>query len=149
MNVQTLFDNMQSHALASGRFASVNTHEPKSAPGNHHAALWVQSAGPVQATSGLTSTSARVEFKLRVYANMLSEPQDAIDPEILTTVDELLTDYSGDFSLGAAVMKVDLLGAHGEPLGAQAGYINQDGQLLRVMDITIPLIVNDAWSQSA
>jgi hypothetical protein len=148
MNVQTLFDNMQSHALASARFASVNTHEPKSAPGTHHAALWVQSVSPVQA-SGLNSTSGRVEFRLRIYNNMLSEPMDAIDPDILTATDELLTAYSGDFSLNGAVRKVDLLGAFGTPLSAQAGYINQDGKLLRVMDITIPLIVNDVWSQSA
>jgi hypothetical protein len=32
-------------------------------------------------------------------------------------------------------------------LSAQAGYINQDGKLMRVMTIMLPLVVNDAWVQ--
>ena len=46
-------------------------------------------------------------------------------------------------------MGVDLLGMAGSPLGAQAGYINQDGALYRVMTITLPLLITDAWTQAA
>jgi carbon-monoxide dehydrogenase large subunit len=33
-------------------------------------------------------------------------------------------------------------------LSAVAGYINQDGKVLRVMTLTLPLVVNDVWSQA-
>jgi len=148
--VVNLFDQIVSHALASGLFARVNSHEPKNAPGSGiTCAIWVQQITPVAPASGLASTSARLAFTVRIYTSMLSEPQDAIDPEILAAVDTLLGLYSGDFSLGGYARNVDLLGSFGIPLSAVAGYLNQDGRLMRVMDITLPIIVNDVWDQVA
>tara|TARA_R110000824_G_scaffold16633_6_gene68758 strand:+ start:216 stop:677 length:462 start_codon:yes stop_codon:yes gene_type:complete len=146
--VQALFDSMASHAGASGLFERVNTHEPKRAPKGLVAALWVDSIGPAQ-SSGLAATTARVVFNLRIYKDMISEPQDAIDPAILAAAAALMEDYSGDFTLGGTVRAIDLLGMTGVPLSAQAGYINADQRMLRVMTITIPLIINDAWTQAA
>lgn len=139
---------VQSHALASGLFERVNGHEPKSAPGNGlTCAVWVQDLRPVAAASGLATSSARLECQVRVYSNMLAEPQDAIDPRLLGAVDALLTAYHGDFELGGLVRNVDVFGEHGDQLGAKAGYLPQDNRLYRVMDITLPLICNDLWSQ--
>jgi len=149
LDAQGILDAVQSHALASGLFETVNGHEPKSAPGNGlTAAVWVETISPVRGRSGLAATSGRLELTLRVYQNFISEPQDAIDPAVLGAVDVLIAAYSGDFELGGLVSNVDLLGANGAPLSAKAGYINQDSTLYRVMDITLPLIVNDIWSQS-
>jgi hypothetical protein len=44
---------------------------------------------------------------------------------------------------------VDLLGAHGIPLSARAGYDEQDSKMFRVMDINLPLVINDVWQQTA
>lgn len=142
-----ILDSIQSHALASGLFEQVNGHEPKNAPGNGlTAAVWVQTIAPVS-SSGLALTSARFVFTLRIYSGFLQEPQDAIDPSIITAADVLMTAYSGDFQLGGDVRNIDLLGQTGTPLSAQAGYLNQDGKLFRVVDITLPVIVNDVWAQ--
>lgn len=150
MDVAGVFDRVQSHALELGLFETVNTHEPKAAPGQGlRCAIWVQAIGPLPLESGLAATTSRVEFSVRIYQNMLSEPMDAIDPAMLTAVDTLIGAYSGDFTLGGAVREVDCLGAAGAPLSAQAGYINQDGKLFRVMTITLPVVVNDAWTQEA
>lgn len=150
LNATALFNAMESHALASGLFESVNGHEPKSAPSNGlTAAVWSQTIGPAPRGSGLAVTSGLLTFFLRIFQNMLMEPQDAIDPLVLNAVDKLFAAYSGDFTLGGLVRNVDLLGATGTALSAQAGYINQDGRLYRAMTITIPLIVNDLWSQEA
>ncbi|HEV8653257.1 MAG TPA: hypothetical protein VG276_28660 [Actinomycetes bacterium] len=139
----------ESHALALGRFDRVNRHEPKSAPGNGlSAAIWVQSIRPVAAASGLDSTTARLELSVRVYLGMLHEPQDEIDTLILEAVDALMAAYSGDFELGGLVRDVDLLGEHGDPLAADAGYLEQDKKIYRVMVVTLPLLVNDLWSQA-
>lgn len=145
---QTLFDRMQSHALASGLFERVNTHEPKNPPGKGlTCSIWVDQIGPD--LSGLSATSPRVTFNVRIYQNMISEPQDAIDPNVLAACATLMDDYTGDFTLGGAVRTIDLLGAGGTPMQAQAGYINQAGQMMRVMTISVPAIVNDSWTQTA
>jgi hypothetical protein len=148
LDVSSLLDAVQSHALASGVFDRVTGHEPKSAPGSGvTAAVWAQSIGPVP-SSGLASTSVRVEFMVRIYQSMLSEPQDAIDPAVLTAVDVLMAAYTGDFTLGGLVRQVDLLGNSGQGLSAQAGYLTQDQRTYRVVDVTLPIIVNDLWQQS-
>ncbi len=148
MNVTALYDAVVSHALTLGQFEQVNTHEPKNAPGNGlDCAVWVQEIGPT--SSGLAATSARVEFSVRIYSNMIQEPQDLIDPNIFKAVDALLTAYSGDFTLGGTVRAVDLSGMGGNPLKAVAGYLGVDNKLFRIMTVTLPVLINDAWTQAA
>lgn len=139
-----------SHAASLGRFERVNGHEPKNAPGQGlSVAVWVEGVAPVPQGSGLASTAATVTLSVRVYANMLGEPQDGIDPGLVSAVDTLMNAYSSNFTLGGLVRNVDLLGQAGAPLRAEAGYLEQDGKLYRVMVITLPMILNDVWSQSA
>lgn len=154
MEVDALTDAVLSHALASGLFEAVNNHEPKSSPGTGiTAALWVQSIVGIPQISGLTSTSGRVLFNLRIYTNMLQEPQDSIDPAVIKAVDTLFVAYSGDFTLDGLVQSVDLLGAYGIGLTAQAGYQQVgaqagDANMYRIMTIELPLIVSDLWRQT-
>ncbi len=44
---------------------------------------------------------------------------------------------------------VDLLGAHSQGLRAQSGYVTQDGTIYRVMDVMLPLVVNDLFPEVA
>lgn len=149
MNVTGILNALVSDAATTGLFERINTHEPKSAPRNGLTmAIWVDRIEPFAIGSGLNSTSAVLIFNARLFTKMLQYPQDAIDPDMITAVDTLMTKYSGDFTLGDLIRNVDLLGESGFQLGAQAGYINQDNTLYRVVTITIPLIVNDAWNQS-
>lgn len=151
MDSQALFDQLQSHVLTLGAFDSCNTHEPKKKPDNGlNAALWLDYVGPAPRVSGLTSTTALLVFMLRLYSPMVQEPQDAIDPNILTAVDLVISALSGDFDLGSTVFAVDLLGMGGGPaLSARAGYIEQDRSLYRVVTVTVPLLVDNAWLQHA
>lgn len=149
LNIAAILDAVTSHAAATGYFDHVTGHEPKNAPGTGiTCAVWVQQVGPVPKESGLRSTSGRIELMERIYSNMLSEPQDEIDPNIVEAVDGLLTVYSGDFTLGGLVNSVDLLGRAGTPLSARAGYLDQSGTHFRVMDVTLPILVHDIWEQS-
>lgn len=146
--IVAVLDAVVSHAMALGRFERVNAHEPKNAPGNGlTCAVWVDGVLPVL-SSGLSSTSTVFRLNVRIFTNMLGEPQDMIDPEVMFAVDELFAAYIGDFSLGGLIRNVDVRGQHGVPLSAQAGYINQDQVMLRVVTITLPLIVNDAWEET-
>lgn len=150
IGLQAILDAAGSHAAASGHFDRVFGFEPKSAPGNGlSAAVWVDRVAPLPTESGLTATTGLVVLNIRVYTNMLSDPPDAVDPALVAAVDALMTAYSGDFELGGNVRNVDLLGAYSDGLSAQAGYLEQDGRLFRVMTVSLPLVVNDCWGQSA
>lgn len=151
--VQMLFDLIQSKALATGYLDAVNTVEPKAPPGNDvTCAIWADTLRPIR-TSGLAATSILVTFNVRLYSNMLQDPQDRIDPNMMTATCALLNAFSNDFELAdpqtgqATVREVDLLGAYGPGLSFQAGYITVSGQLNRVMTIMLPIIINDAFAQ--
>lgn len=150
INSQALIDDLASHAMASGYFDRVNQHEPKNKPGRGlTAAVWIDRIEPARGRSGLTATTARVVFSVRVYTNMLQNPQDSIDPNVMIATDALINAYTGDFTLGGDAAFIDVLGmTQGHALEAQSGYINIDNMVYRVMTISVPVIVNDAWTQA-
>jgi hypothetical protein len=147
---QDLIDRLASHAAATGYFDKVNQHEPKSKPGRGiTGAVWIDRIEPARGRSGLTSTTVRVVFNVRIYTNMLQQPQDAIDPNVMEAADALFAAYTGDFSLGAETRFIDLLGmTQGHELFCQSGYINIDNMVYRVLTLTVPVIVEDAWTQA-
>src|SRR5688572_17027498 len=116
---------LQSHAMALGRFDKVNGAEPKGPPGNGlTAAVWVQDFYPARDMHGLATTSMVLVMAFRVYADMLQEPQDMIDPAMMEAVGEFITALSSDFTLDGMtnVTAVDLTGMKGNGLGGRAGY---------------------------
>jgi len=146
--VNALIASTESIAMKTGQFRSVNFHEPKAAPGNGlRLAIWVQEIEPVGAASGLSATSGYVTLYARIYGNMLQKPEDEIDPRILTAATVLIGAYSADFTLGGTIRNIDLLGAYGQKLGAQAGYVTIGGSMYRVMTVTVPCVINDLWTQ--
>jgi hypothetical protein len=150
--ILVVFDKILSYAQATGRFDSVNGHEPKSAPTPGtaiYAAMWVQSIGPVR-SSGLAATSGLLLMNLRVYQSFLSEPFDMIDPNVLSAVTDIMGALSGDFDFDGAsgVRYVDLLGSSGSALSATAGYVEVDRKMYRVMTILVPVIINDMFGQA-
>lgn len=149
MNFTAIFDALKSHSSSSGLFESVNGHEPKSKPGTGlSTSIFADRVRPYAAHSGLAATSAQIVFTQRVYLSAFGEPADEIDPAILNAVDVLMTAYSGDFTLGTTVSSIDLLGQAGQTLEARAGYLDIDKTIFRHMTLIIPVIVEDAWTQS-
>ena len=150
INSQDIVDRVASHAKATGLFDRVNKHEPKNKPARGlTCAIWVDRIEAARGRAGLASTTARVVLNVRVYTNMLQNPQDAIDPNVMRAVDVLFEAYSGAFQLGDANRWIDLLGAtQGHELFSQSGYINIDNMVFRVMTITVPVIVENAWTQA-
>ena len=150
METEAYTDALVSHALTLGVFERVNKYEPKSSPGTGlSAAVWFLTVRPDQQRSGLNTTSVWLTMMLRIYLPMLTEPQDMIDERILRAVDLLLAAYSTDFTLDGMIREVDLLGQSGTGLSVQSGYLDIDKTKMRVVDVTIPLGINDAYSQVA
>ncbi|MGA6223469.1 hypothetical protein ACPESV_24425 [Streptomyces umbrinus] len=139
-----------SHAQAAGWFGQVLKREPVSAPGSGFTyAVWVSDLSPVPASSGLASTTARLELTGRIYVPADTEPMDDVDDQLVGATDVLMTAYSGGFTLGGNVRCIDLLGAYGAALRARYGYLPIDSTTYRIATMTIPIIVNNAWTQEA
>ncbi len=143
-----ILDEVISTVQRTGYFSKVNGHEPKRKPkGGLTAAVWAQAIDPIPLASGLAATSARVVFNIRVYSSMLKEPQDAIDPAMLRAVSNIMRLFHDDFDFEGMIRNVDLLGQFGIALAGQAGYLEIDNTMYRVMDIAVPCIVNNVWAQ--
>lgn len=150
LDMNTIRGRVVSHAMGLGRFGQVLSHEPVSGPGSGLTyAVWVTDLAPVPLGSGLSETTARLELTGRAYIPADTEPMDDIDTELTGAADALINAYSGDFELGGNVRKVDLLGAYGTALRARFGYLQLGSTTYRIATLTIPIIVNDVWSQVA
>lgn len=150
--LEEILNQLISFTMQLGIFDKVQGHEPKSAPRNGlTAALWLQAMAPAPGASGLDSTSLRVSWFLRIYQNFLSEPQDSIDPKVMKAMAAVMEALTGNFDLDVDnVRAIDVLGAYGQPMAAEAGYLpDLNGKIFRCMTLTIPVIVNDAFEQVA
>lgn len=151
LDIAAIYDAVQSHLLATGEFDRVAGHEPKNAPGKGlTAAVWLAKIQPDPSASGMDVSAGRITLSVRLYVPMLSEPQDDIDLNLARATHAVMTALHGDFTLGGLIKAIDLLGmSSADGLTGEAGYLNQDGKLYRVMVITVPLLVNDLWDQEA
>lgn len=150
IEIDAYTDALVSHAMSTGWFDQVNEHEPKSSINSGMtAAIWFTGLKPAEGVSGLNSTTAVLEMRLRIYTSMTSEPLDQIDPTVVKATGDLLTRYSADFTLDGMVRNIDLLGEFGQSLEAKSGYLDVGGTKMRVVDIFLPLVINDLFSQEA
>jgi hypothetical protein len=146
--VSDIYAGVVSHARRLGVFNQVLTHEPKAAPPSGlTCSIWLNSLEPIAEVSGLAVTSLRLELSIRIYENFKAQPEDDIDKRLLDAASKLMESYTEDFTLDGDVMDIDLLGAHGEPLRAEGGYLNQSGDLYRVVVMTLPIIIADVYTQ--
>lgn len=148
LDIQGILDVIVSHALSTGYFETVNQYESKQSPENGiSAAVWVNRVTPVR-TSGLATTSIRLELTFRIYSSTYQQPYDDIDPNLTRALDTLMRAYCGDFEVGGQVRHIDIFGAYGQPLESRSGFMNLDGKEFRVFSINLPLLVDDLWDQA-
>ena len=147
LDVAGLFATLQSHAQETGHFEAVLLHEPKSAPGQGVTlCMWLGPIFPVT-SSGLDSVSMLAVINMRLYTPFLQEPQDAIDSVLWAAMDPVIQSYATDFTLNGQARAVDLFGENGIEFRAEPGYINQDGTVFRVVELVVPVIVNDCYQE--
>jgi hypothetical protein len=151
LDTRGMMDALTSLAGRTGQFDTVIGHEPKAAPTltGVTCAVWLMSAKPTQ-SSGLASVSMVVEFWMRCYTSMLQEPQDLIDPRVMDGADALMGALCGNFQLNRADTRyVDLLGSDSDGLRSVAGYLTQDNKTFRTIDVMVPVLCNDIYSEVA
>lgn len=149
MDPKAIFDALTGLGSSTGVFSSVNGVEPTSAPVSGdavHLALWSGAIRPAQ-SSGLNSASIRWEIQGRIYTNGFKETAD--DSAIGIAAVAFLAAISNSYTLGGLVRQVDIFGQEGDGLEATPGYLEQDKKVYRVMDLRIPLIINDVLDEVA
>lgn len=150
--ISAVYNAVLSHVHASGEFGAVNGHEAASAPpaGAPTASVWAAYLGPGPG-SGLASTDALLVVNVRVYSPVMvqtREQADAMDPRLLAACSAVIGRLEGDLDLGGNARCVDVRGMSGRRLEAQAGYIEVGGKLCRILDLTVPVIINEAWVEA-
>lgn len=150
IDYQAITDELVSVAQRTGLFDSVNAHEPKNAPGKgvHCNVLYMGKRPTLR--SGLRKTSVVARWAIQCEVDMLREPQDDIDIDICLAADAIWSALTGNFTLDVAgVRSIDLLGSDGDAMTDEAGYITRDNNMkYRVVVITVPVIINDAFTQA-
>lgn len=134
---------IQSYLVASGYFADVTIGEPESVVTGTRlsAAVWYGGTRIPFVTLG--KTTKVYEIMIRIYRDMLAEPQSEIEFQLAEVVQDIGSDLLGDFDLGATVRNIDAAGEFGRPMRASWGYAPVSGTMFRVADMTIPVVVND------
>lgn len=149
LDIQSILDNIASHALATGHFDTVLGYVSKQSPTNGiSAAMYVEDIRPIR-SSGLNNTSVRLEIEMHIYSSTYMAPYDGIDVNLTLATDAMFTAVIGDFELGGEARHVDIFGAHGAPVRVRAGMMNLDGKEFRVFQLTIPVVIDDVWAQAA
>lgn len=149
MDAKGIFDTLAGLAQASGVFNSVLTHEPKSAPQLQDQvtlALWASPMRPID-SSGLASVSMRWDISGRIFYSAFQEPVDEIDSRLMSAAGTYLAALCANFTLGGLVRNVDIFGQEGDRLEAVPGYLEQDKKIFRVVDLRIPLLLNDEYPE--
>ncbi len=133
-----------SKVSASGAFVGYQIGEPKSPPSGAglFAAVFMADVSVVSLTGG--TTIERHDVTLRIYRDMLAEPQGDIEKDLAKAVTDISNDLASDFDQGTTVRSIDIGGWYGEPLSTSWGYVEVSGNMYRTADMAIGLIVDDS-----
>jgi hypothetical protein len=141
---KALFTAIRSYAQKLGIFQAVDTHEPENAPGSRlYCSIVLGPVRPVP-SSGMASVSGQVTLTVRVWSAAMQRPLDDIDPEALATISALMGAFAGGFTIGGTVRNIDLFAMQAVP-----GWVDADGKPFRVVDISLPIVINDMWAEVA
>lgn len=142
-----IMGRLQSLAIRTDRFDSVEGHEPPAPPGlGIRGAIWVEDIDTIP--SGLNVVSVRLVLMLRVSRDLAvstAEGLNRVDPEITRAVDAVYNALAVDYTLGGTCRNIDFHGEEGERCRARADYFEQDGKKYRVVGLQVPCLVDDVW----
>jgi hypothetical protein len=136
---------METYVQKLGLFQTVQIGEPKqSLSQGLHAAIYMQSVGINLVYAGGDTRENHV-VTLRVYQDMLAErsdPQLNLESDMASVLSKVMEGMLGDTDLESTVMSIDAAGIDGASMSANFGYTDVGGSMYRVIDVTVPLIVN-------
>ena len=148
--IKSTLQAVESYLLASGYFGSnVAVGEPKQpvAGAELSAAIFMGSTTVAETT--LTKIIEQHMVTIRIYRDMLAEPTESIEFELGEVSSDIQSDLIGDYDLGETIRNIDIAGIYGAGMGATWGYVDLGGKMYRIVDISLPLIVDDSATMAA
>lgn len=131
-------------ALQTNLFQAVDTHEPVSPPGNRmYCSIMLGPFRPVT-ISGLNSVSGQMTFAMRLWLKARQRPLDKIDMELLAAATTLIGALSSQFTLKGTVRNINLLA-----MAATPAWVEMEGEQFRVIEVAVPVVINDMFTQEA
>lgn len=112
------------------------------------ATIWAMPGRTVARRSGLASVSVELVFNIRLTLSMSTQPPETVEGTLLGAFSDLCNALAGGFTLNGQVEQVDLLGAYGEPLKWDPGYVQYDGVTYRCITVPVPVVLDDVWSDA-
>lgn len=142
---KTLMQAIQSHAQKLGVFkGGINLHAPLTNVSPDLACWIILDDLTPTPESGLPVVSIIVNMLVLITMSLNTRPLDDVDPAVLGAATVLLNEYANNFTLGGLVRDVEVF----RGLKAVAGYSLITGEPYRHVEITLPMIVNDAWTEA-
>jgi hypothetical protein len=152
-NIGTTLDNITSHISASGYVNDVQVGEPISVPDANDrifVGVWMTSASVVEVT---LSTTVEIHItNVRLYKRAaLGQGDDSgdVEKDLALAVSQISSDLIGEYDLGGSVRNIDMAGQYSEGMTATWGYVQIAQTVFRMVDLVVPLIVDDSASQAA
>ena len=144
---------VQSHLMATGYFqGGVLIGEPKAPVAEFTAGVMLGSDAIQVVALTLGAPIERHGILVRIYypINFDVDSDEQVELRITQLTSDTMKSIVEDFQLGGtAIRNVDLGGEHGTPLSAQAGFLQIADTQHRIVDITVPLIVDDVATTAA
>lgn len=147
-NIKTTIGQIAGWLQKTGYVKATRVGEPKSPPqGELFASVFMNSVRLVKFyLNGGTQEIHSVQ--VRLYRNMLADNEDT-EYILAKAVSEITSALLGDFDLGSNIRNVDAAGEHGQGMTATWGYIDVGGTMYRVVDLVLPLVVDDSATAAA
>ena len=82
-----------------------------------------------------------------ILLDALREPASGVEKDLALVATNIMADLLGEYDLGGTIRNVDPAGAHGASFATRWGYIEISRKMYRMVDITIPLLVD--WTDTA
>lgn len=149
-SIKATIQELASHASASGFFQDVLIGEPKSPPTavKPTLSLFIQSANVVNIYLD-GSTQEVHTIMARIYRDMLQEPIDQIEYELADAAASYVEDILEEFDQRGSIREIDAAGQYGSALSQTWGHVFISNQGYRVVDISIPCVVDDSITMAA
>ena len=135
---------IESKIATSGQVKTTQVGEPKSPPSNLPAAAIYMDSVRLYRLTVDGGTGEVHTVNVRVYADMLQEPQEWNEYGLAEVAENLINQLFIDADLAGKIMAIDVAGMAGQGVEMRWGYLDVSGKMHRIVDITLPLLVNDS-----
>lgn len=165
VSASDILDLLVSRTKRLKQFAAVVKHEPRSAPTKFPTAaffLGAPNAAPggfqtIKRVSSLSHAGMRMDVICRIYMDSKKPVPYGDSPAHLDNIDQVLLEYAESilrechahvsFGIQDSGIWTDANGADSDGLGGLIGYLDQDANKFRIVEIYIPVILTSYFQQ--